>query len=391
MYRGHSAAVVIPAYNEEGFVGDTVASVPAFVDRVYAVDDGSTDGTWDEIRAAADAIADDPAADAPDEARVIAVQHEQNRGVGGAIKTGYQHARDDRIDLTAVMGGDGQMEPEMLGELFDPIVDGDADYTKGNRFLDRTGRGAMPAHRFVGNATLGALTKIASGYWSCGDPQSGYTAISLAALETAAIDEMYEFYGYCNDLLVKLNVARLRVVDVPRPITYGEEESHIRYRSYVPRVSLMLLRNFLWRLKASYLAYDFHPLVGAYAAGGVASVASIAAFVWALPGVGAAATPVARGALALGFGLFALVAFTWAMAMDRDANAHLDDAITPAERRRTGDGGEAAARDDDSRGAFDGHPESARVEEDGGVGGGSTAAEPACPPEEHSGPNTASD
>ena len=333
MYRGHTTAVVIPAYNEKGFVGDTIASVPGFVDRVYAVDDGSTDGTWTEIRAAADTIA---AADGttPDDARVVAIQHERNRGVGGAIKTGYQHARADRIDLTAVMGGDGQMEPEMLGDLFDPIVDGDADYTKGNRFLDRSGRGSMPAHRFVGNAVLGALTKIASGYWACGDPQSGYTAISLRALETARIDEMYEFYGYCNDLLVKLNVARLRVVDVPRPIIYGDEESHIRYRSYVPRVSVMLLRNFLGRLKTNYLVYDFHPLVGAYAAGGIASLASIAAFVWALPGVGTAATPIARGALALGFGLFAMVAFTWAMAMDQRANDHLDDAVTPAERRR---------------------------------------------------------
>jgi glycosyltransferase involved in cell wall biosynthesis len=343
MYRGHSTAVVVPAYNEEGFVGDTIASVPGFVDRVYAVDDGSTDDTWAEIRAAADVVADvSPPAGAPgrdDDAadhdgRVVAIQHERNRGVGGAIKTGYQHARAERIELTAVMGGDGQMDPTVLGDLFDPIVDGDADYTKGNRFLDRAGRGSMPAHRFVGNAVLGALTKVASGYWTSGDPQSGYTAISLHALETANVDGMYEFYGYCNDLLVKLNVARLRVVDVPRPIIYGDEESHIRYRSYVPRVSVMLLRNFLGRLKTNYLVYDFHPLVGAYAAGAVASLASIAAFVWALPGVGTAATPVARGALAIGFGLFAMVAFTWAMAMDRRANEHLDDAITPAERRR---------------------------------------------------------
>ncbi|QKY21986.1 glycosyltransferase family 2 protein (plasmid) [Halolamina sp. CBA1230] len=384
MYRGHTTAVVIPAYNEEGFVGDTIASVPGFVDRVYAVDDGSTDGTWTEIRAAADTIA---AADGttPDDARVVAIQHERNRGVGGAIKTGYQHARADRIDLTAVMGGDGQMEPEMLGDLFDPIVDGDADYTKGNRFLDRSGRGSMPAHRFVGNAVLGALTKIASGYWRCGDPQSGYTAISLRALETAAIDEMYEFYGYCNDLLVKLNVARLRVVDVPRPITYGEEESHIQYRSYVPRVSLMLLRNFLWRLKTNYLAYDFHPLVGAYAAGGVASIASVAAAVWALPGVGTAATPTARGALALGFGLFALVAVTWAMAMDRSANDHLDGTVTPADRRRpTEDHGQPSRN-----GAS---PSDAQRDEDAADGNGAAdSAAQAPPPEEYGGPNTASD
>ncbi|MFW5938926.1 MAG: glycosyltransferase family 2 protein [Halolamina sp.] len=398
MYRGHSTAVVIPAYNEAGFVGDTIASVPAFVDRVYAVDDGSTDETWDEIRDAADTVV---GADGEDRAtrltgagagdldsQVIAIQHERNRGVGGAIKTGYQRARADEIDLTAVMGGDGQMEPEMLGDLFDPIVDGDADYTKGNRFLGRQGRGAMPAHRFVGNAVLGALTKIASGYWAAGDPQSGYTAISLRALRLADVDAMYEFYGYCNDLLVKLNVARLRVVDVPRPITYGDEESHIRYRSYVPRVSLMLSRNFLWRLKTNYLAYDFHPLIGAYATGGLASMATIAAFVWALPAVGVAATPLARGAVALAFGLIAMLSITWAMAMDRDANAHLDDAVLPADRRRP-DPDERAA-------ALNGTASSVAAEpgarEDVIVGGRVDPTAPVQPSAEDApGPNTASD
>ena len=332
MYRGYTTAVVVPAYNESGFVAETVESVPGFVDRVYAVDDGSTDDTWAEILEAAER-ANERHDGSRFPRRVVPIQHDRNRGVGGAIKTGYFRARDDRIDATAVMGGDNQMEPEMLGDLFDPIVDGDADYTKGNRFLGRTGYGSMPTHRFVGNAILGALTKVASGYWTSGDPQSGYTAISLHALETADIDSMYEFYGYCNDLLVKLNVAGLRVVDVPRPITYGDEESHIRYRTYVPRVSLMLLRNFLWRLRTNYLLYDFHPLVGAYAAGALASVAAVGAGVWALPGVGTATTPLARGAVAFAFGLVAMLAFTWAMAMDRDANEGLDDAVSPADDR----------------------------------------------------------
>ncbi|MFC3476433.1 glycosyltransferase family 2 protein [Halobacterium litoreum] len=328
MYRGHTTAVVVPAYNEEPFVADTIASVPGFVDRVYVVDDGSTDGTWDEIRRAAASADQRPEATEFAE-RVVPIQHDANRGVGGAIKTGYLRARTDRIELTAVMGADGQMEPEMLGDLFDPIVEGRADYTKGNRFLGATDRGDMPAHRFVGNAALAALTKVASGYWSAGDPQSGYTAISLRALEAADIDGMYEFYGYCNDLLVKLNVAEMRVVDVPRPITYGEEESHIRYRSYVPRVSAMLARNFGWRLGRKYLVYDFHPLVGAYAAGAVASTAGALGLLWALPGVGSFATPVARGAIALAFLLLGALAFVAAMTMDMHANAHLSDSDDP--------------------------------------------------------------
>ncbi|WP_336035101.1 glycosyltransferase family 2 protein [Halobacterium yunchengense] len=329
MYRGHTTAVVVPAYNEEPFVADTVASVPEFVDRVYVVEDGSTDDTWAEIVSAA--AAENARHDGDRfEQRVVPIQHERNRGVGGAIKTGYLRARDDRIDLTAVMGGDGQMEPEMLGELFDPIVDGDADYTKGNRFLGRTGRGDMPAFRFVGNATLAALTKVASGYWESGDPQSGYTAISLRALETADVESMYEFYGYCNDILVKLNVAGMRVVDVPRPITYGDEESHIKYRTYVPRVSAMLARNFVWRLKTNYLAFDFHPLVAAYAAGGAASLTAVLAAVWALPGVGSFGTPLARGAVAAAFALLGVLALVFAMVLDRADNAHLNDTVHPA-------------------------------------------------------------
>ena len=322
MYRGYTTAVVVPAYNESGFVAETVESVPGFVDRVYAVDDGSTDDTWAEILEAAER-ANERHDGSRFPRRVVPIQHDRNRGVGGAIKTGYFRARDDRIDATAVMGGDNQMEPEMLGDLFDPIVEGRADYVKGNRFLDRTDRGDMPAFRFVGNTVLTALTKVASGYWETGDPQSGYTAISLHALERADVESMYEFYGYCNDLLVKLNVAGLRVVDIPRPITYGDEESHISYSTYIPRVSAMLARNFLWRLKTNYLLFDFHPLVGAYAAGCVAAGVAVLGAVWAIPGVGEFATPAVRGGVAVVFGLLAVLSFVIAMALDAAVNDHL--------------------------------------------------------------------
>ncbi len=329
MYREHTTAVVVPAYNEEPFVADTIESVPAFVDRIYAVDDGSTDDTWREIRDAAGRVNARSDGDAFDD-RVVPIRHEQNRGVGGAIKTGYLRAREEEIDVTAVMGGDGQMEPEVLGDLFDPIVEGRADYTKGNRFLGQTDSGDMPPFRFVGNTILTALTKVASGYWGNGDPQSGYTAISLRALETADVESMYEFYGYCNDLLVKLNVAEMRVVDVASPITYGDEESHIKYRTYIPKVSAMLGRNFLWRLKTKYLVFDFNPLVAAYAAGAVSSLAAVASAVGELRGADRTATPVARGALTLLFALVGVLSFVFAMTLDAAANEHLSDAVHPA-------------------------------------------------------------
>jgi glycosyltransferase involved in cell wall biosynthesis len=362
MYRGHTAGVVIPAYNEEGFVGDAIASVPDFVDRVYVVEDGSTDGTWDEIReraASVNARADGDATAERFETRVVPVRHERNRGVGGAIKTGYLHAREDGVELTAVMGGDGQMEPEMLGELFDPIVEGRADYTKGNRLMGRSDRGRMPRFRFVGNAVLTALTKVASGYWHSGDPQSGYTAISLRALERVDVEGMYEFYGYCNDLLVKLNVARMRVADVPRPITYGDEESHIDYRTYVPRVSWMLFRNFLWRLRTRHLAFDFHPVALAYPAGAVATLVGALAFVWALPGVGTTGTPLFRGVVALLLSVAGAGMLVGAMALDIRANEHLDGTRRPPD---------ASAAPADPDPASDSADRSSRTTDDAAVG-----------------------
>ncbi|WP_227379240.1 glycosyltransferase family 2 protein [Haladaptatus halobius] len=265
MYEGHTIGVVVPAYNEEGFVGDVLDSLPDFVDRVYAVDDASTDGTWDEI-CAHSAIKRAPRAGVSDDtdSQVVAIRHEQNRGAGGAIKTGYLAARNDGIDVTVTIDADGQMNPGMMTRFIDPIVTDEADYAKGNRLSNPEYRHDMPRFRLIGNYLLTGLTRIASGYWDVTDPQNGYTAISIAALEAIDLEKMYEYYGYCNDILVKLNVAGMRVVDVDMPATYGDEESSIKYGDYIPKVSLMLLRTFLWRLKSRYRT---HPLGLAYGLG----------------------------------------------------------------------------------------------------------------------------
>lgn len=313
MYEETTVGVVVPAYNEEGLVGEVIETLPAYVDRVYVVDDRSTDGTWAEIKRVAarvntrsrelheddqmegvddvrmepddtgggvlgvgqgsvspgrsedgrgDAESDGDSAVAgilhdggvgdpdgqPFVPRVVPIRHERNRGVGGAIKTGYLRARRDGIGVTAVMAGDGQMDPDKLEAVIEPVADGRADYVKGNRLLRSADREEMPRLRYVGNVILSLLTRIASGYWQIGDPQNGYTAISAAALDGAEIEEMYEFYGYCNDLLVRLSANEFRVLDVPISARYRDEESHIDYRTYVPLVSIMLLRTFLWRL-----------------------------------------------------------------------------------------------------------------------------------------------
>ena len=256
LYRGLRVAVVVPAYNEETLIGDTLAGIPELVDRVYAVDDGSTDGTGRVIEEYAGM---DP--------RVEAVVHEVNSGVGAAIITGYRRVLEDGVDVAVVMAGDDQMDPAHIPMLLDPIVDGRADYTKGNRLMSEEYRRGMSAWRIFGNMLLSFLTKLASGYWQLIDPQNGYTAISRRALETIPLDKVFTYYGYCNDLLVKLNVYGFRVVDVQMPARYGDERSKIRYGAYIVKVSWMLLRNFFWRLKMKYVVLSFNPIVFFYLLG----------------------------------------------------------------------------------------------------------------------------
>ncbi|THE65141.1 glycosyltransferase family 2 protein [Salinadaptatus halalkaliphilus] len=350
MYREHSIGVVVPAYNEAGFIGDVIQAMPAYVDAIYVIDDCSTDSTWDEIQEAARADAAqqvDPPLEyetmADDEAqllsdggtsrlderatvhepigRVTPLRHHENIGAGGAIKTGYLATLEDGIDVTVTVDGDGQMDLAQMSRLLDPIVEGDADYAKGNRLLYREYRKAMPTFRFVGNTALTFLTKIASGYWKTMDPQNGYTAISKRALTAVDVGSLYEYYGYCNDLLVKLNASNMRVADVAMPAVYGEEESSITYTTYIRKVSWMLFRNFWWRLQSKYLVRDFHPLVLFYLLGigtvclGVAtatwSVYSSVVYDWQL------FTPIAIS------GLFVL-AGTWSVltAMEADMKAN---------------------------------------------------------------------
>ncbi len=282
MYEGKTVAVVVPAYNEESLVGRVIDTVPDFVDRVYAVDDCSTDDTWAEIRAHAGRevpISDGGEINSPFDRRVVPIRHPDNRGVGAAIKTGYRHAREDDIDVTAVMAGDGQMEPEMLARIIQPVVDGRADYAKGNRLSTPGFREGMSAWRSFGNWLLTFLTKVASGYWEMVDPQNGYTAISGRALSELAIDDVYDDYGFANALLVRLNVHDMRVADVTVPAVYGDEQSTIRYSTFVPKLSALLLWGFLWRLRAKYLVREFHPLAFLYGIGAVGSGAGLLALV----------------------------------------------------------------------------------------------------------------
>lgn len=318
MYREHTIGVVVPAYNEEAFIGGVIADMPPYIDHIYAVDDGSTDGTWEAIcewvgteertEVAQAGVADGGIAVGP---RVIPLRHETNRGPGAAIKTGYLEALEQGMDVVATVDGDGQMEPERLEQLLNPIVAGEAGYAKGNRLGDPESWRTMPRLRLVGNVALSFLTKLASGYWRSRDAQNGFTAISRSALEAVDVETLYEYYGYCDEVLVRLNVDDVPVADIPMPARYGDETSAIRYVEYIPRVSLMLLRNFLWRLWRKYLLGAFHPLVIAYLAGigsvGLAGLFAIGGVVTAATGGPALPLSLASLTCLLFAGLFVVI------------------------------------------------------------------------------------
>jgi glycosyltransferase involved in cell wall biosynthesis len=252
---GKSVAVVVPAYREAQLIGETLRGVPAFVDRVYVVDDASDDGTADAARALGDS-------------RVEVLRHEQNGGVGASIVSGYKRALADGVDVTAVMAGDNQMDPDDLEKLVRPVAAGDVDYAKANRLVSGEAWQVIPRSRYLGNAVLSLLTKIESGYWHVADSQSGYTAISRDTLAALDLDRVYRKYGFPNDMLVHLNVYSARVRDLPSRPVYGVgEQSGIKIRSVVPRISWLLLKGFLWRLREKYVIRDFHPLVFFYALG----------------------------------------------------------------------------------------------------------------------------
>ncbi len=239
MYRQLQVAVVIPAFNEQRAIGDAVATVPAFVDRVIVVDDASSDATAAEAHAAGEMRGGD----------VDVVVHAANRGVGAAIVTGYRAALEAGCDVAAVMAGDGQMDPDDLPAVLDPIADELADYVKGNRFLHPEVWTAMPPARIVGNAVLSAATKLTSGYRHLWDSQCGYTAIHRRALERVELDGIFPRYGYPNDLLSRLHVAGARVVDVPvRPIYGPHWKSGINLGTAIHPISWVLLRSWGNRL-----------------------------------------------------------------------------------------------------------------------------------------------
>jgi glycosyltransferase involved in cell wall biosynthesis len=209
MFQHARIAVVVPAHNEAERIGTVIARMPAFVDRIVVVDDASCDGTCARVEQAASP-------------RVRLVRHAANRGVGAAIMTGYRIARDEHADVIAVMAGDDQMDPADLEAVVRPVVEGRADYVKGNR-LEHPGAQRMPWARRLGTRVLASLTRAATGLVSLSDSQCGFTAISGSAVDRLPLARVWPRFGYPNDLLARIHEHGLRLQEVVvRPVYQGE-------------------------------------------------------------------------------------------------------------------------------------------------------------------------
>lgn len=253
MLDGKAVGVSVPAYKEERFIVEVIETMPDFVDKIIIVNDGSPDSTGELIDKAA-----------ATNAKVHPVHHEVNQGLGQSLIDGYLEARELGMDVVAVMAGDGQMAPADLESVVRPIIDGKADYVKGNRLLRDEVIDRMPRYRLIGNAFLSLLSKFATGYWKSMDPQCGYTAISGRALGRIPIERMIKGYGYNAHILNMLNLANLRVAEVEVEPVYRDETSYIKLHKYIPTVSRLLTRLFFRRLLRKYVVRDFHPLALMY-------------------------------------------------------------------------------------------------------------------------------
>jgi glycosyltransferase involved in cell wall biosynthesis len=233
--------VVIPAYDEKVLIETTLLSIPGYVDKVYAVDDCSSNGTLEKIRLIARR---DP--------RITVIHHEVNGGVGAAIVSGFKRSLEDGVDIAVIMAGDNQMDPQYLPSLLDPISGGEADFTKGNRLIRGYWNGMSP-WRLFGNFTLTYLNKIASGYWKISDPQNGYVAISKGALSKLNLDSLCKGYAFENDILIKSNIERIKVLNVKIPARYGKEKSKIKYTRFILKTSYFLFTSFFKRIYHKYV------------------------------------------------------------------------------------------------------------------------------------------
>ncbi len=299
MLNNKTIAVVVPAYNEEKQIGRVIETMPDFVDRIIIVNDCSKDATEEIVRGYlktdynktnleikekkkvepndynyADIVVQEMEEkeqkllpdikilnENQDNERIILISHIKNQKKGKATATGYKWCKNRNIYCTAVMDGDGQMDPAELESICSPVVYEGIDYVKGNRLIHRSAPILIPRIRFFGNSVLSMLTKIASGYWRVSDTQTGYTAISLQGLKSLELHKIYKTYGVPNDILVKLNIAYCSLKEIEiKPVYNVGEKSKMKIRKVIPSIAWLLLKSFFKRIWVKYFFRDLNPI-----------------------------------------------------------------------------------------------------------------------------------
>jgi dolichol-phosphate mannosyltransferase len=243
---GVSIAVVIPCYRVKTHIMDVLDNIPDCVSHIYCIDDACPDGSGDYIE------------EKCHDKRVKVLRHTVNQGVGGAVITGYKAAKADNAMIAVKIDGDGQMDPQLLPYFVKPIIDGEADYTKGNRFYFPANVRSMPRLRLFGNIALSFITKISSGYWDLFDPTNGYTALHLSVLDLLSIDRIAKRYFFETDMLYRLNICRCVVRDIPMEAIYGDEQSSLKIKDVLLSFAGNNLKNFVKRVVYNYFLRDFN-------------------------------------------------------------------------------------------------------------------------------------
>lgn len=237
-------AVVIPCYRVTSQIMGIISAIGPEVWRIYVVDDKCPDESGSHVETRCR------------DSRVVVLRHEINQGVGGAVMTGYQAAIADGAEVIVKVDGDGQMDPALILSFADPILCGEADYTKGNRFFDLEEIRSMPPVRLFGNAVLSLLTKLSSGYWDLFDPTNGYTAIHADVARHLPFGKISNRYFFESDMLFRLNTLRAVVVDIPMDAQYGEEVSNLKISKIVGEFLVKHARNFAKRIFYNYYLRD---------------------------------------------------------------------------------------------------------------------------------------
>jgi len=233
-------AVVIPSYRVTRHILGVIAGIGPEVARIYVVDDRCPDGSGDFV----EANCQDP--------RVTVIRHAENQGVGGAVMSGYRAAIADLATVIVKIDGDGQMDASLIPSFVAPILAGEADYTKGNRFFDLERIGSMPPMRLFGNAVLSLMTKLSSGYWDLFDPTNGYTAIHADAARYLPFGKISKRYFFESDMLFRLNILGAVVTDVPMDAVYADEVSNLKISKVVTEFLAKHVRNFGKRIFYNY-------------------------------------------------------------------------------------------------------------------------------------------